>query len=61
MNPRVEKALLEYRSLLELERETGTKTTRARNDVLRRLTDSDLTAFAVKLKGTELTHEPTTK
>jgi hypothetical protein len=61
MNPRIERALIEYRSLLALERETGTKTTRARNDILRRLPDSDLTAFAVQLKGTELTYESHTK
>ncbi len=59
MNPRITKAVLEYRSLLELERETGTKTTRARNDVLRALPDADLIAVAVILKGNDLSHEPT--
>ena len=58
---RVQKACKEYRALLELERETGTKTTRARNEVLRALTDTDLIAVAVELKGTELSHEPASK
>jgi hypothetical protein len=58
MNPKVDKAYLEYRALLELEKETGTKTTRARNDILRALNDADLTLIAVKLKGKELTNEP---
>jgi hypothetical protein len=53
----VDQALAEYRALLELERETNTKTTRARNTIVRSLNDADLIAFAVKLKGTEPTHE----
>jgi hypothetical protein len=54
----VEKAFVEYRALLELERETNTKTTRARNQILRALTDAELTILAVKLKGSDPTNEP---
>lgn len=48
-------ALEKYDALLALERETGTKTTRARNEILRSLNDADLTAFAVIMnkKGTD--------
>jgi hypothetical protein len=58
MNPKnVDRAYDEYTALLELEKATGTKTTRARNEILRALNDADLTAVAVKIKkGTELTY-----
>lgn len=53
MSNQAEKAFLEYTALLELEKASGTKTTRARNEILRALNDTDLTALAVKLKGTD--------
>jgi hypothetical protein len=54
MTTRAEKAFLQYTALLDLEKSSGTKTTRARNEILRSLNDADLTALAVKLKGTDL-------
>lgn len=43
------KAMYEYTALLELEAATGTKTTRARNSILRSFSDAELTEFAVQL------------
>jgi hypothetical protein len=50
----VHDAFEKYNALLSLEKLTGTKTTRARNEVLRGLNDSDLTAIALLIaKGTD--------
>jgi hypothetical protein len=50
----VREAHEKYTALLALEKLTGTKTTRARNEVLRELNDSDLTAIALLIaKGTD--------
>ncbi len=49
-----EVAVEKFSALVDLEKATGTKTTRARNQVLRELTDSDLTEVALKLKGAGL-------
>jgi hypothetical protein len=50
----VEKAVEQYTTLVELERATGTKTTRARNEILRSLNPADLIAVALTLKGAGL-------
>lgn len=39
-----------YTALLDLEKQSGTKTTRARNEILRSLDDDDLVAVSVELK-----------
>jgi hypothetical protein len=53
MNPKIADAYTKYTALLDLEKASGTKTTRARNEILRALSDTDLTALAVKLKGSD--------
>jgi hypothetical protein len=45
-----EQAVEQYRALVELEKVTGSKTTRARNEVVRSLEDAELIRFAVILK-----------
>jgi len=52
----VESVFEKYVALLDLEQTTQTRTTRARNDLLRALTDSELTEIALKLKGAGLTN-----
>ena len=47
---RVLRALAQYEAMWDLENSTGTKTERARNKILRGLSDSDLTALAIILK-----------
>jgi len=49
-----ETAFEQWVALLELEQATETKTTRARNDLLRALPDSELCKIALKLKGAGL-------
>jgi len=52
----VDAAFQKYAALIQLERATGTKTTRARNDLLRALPDLELIELAVKLNGAGLTN-----
>jgi hypothetical protein len=49
-----ETAFDQYVALLELEEQTGTKTTRTRNDLLRTLDDAELLKIAILLKGAGL-------
>ncbi len=56
MTEKANSAVEQFKALLALERTTGTKTTRARNEVLRALTDADLIAVAVELRGAGLTN-----
>ncbi len=55
----VARALLQLRALRELEASTHTKTTRAQNEVLRSLSDSDLIAVAVALREEKTDARPT--
>jgi len=50
----VESAFQKYEALVAIEKATGTKTTRARNEILRALPDAELTELAVRLKGADL-------
>ncbi len=49
-----ETAFEQYVALLELEEQTGSRTTRTRNDIIRGLEDSELLKLAMKLKGAGL-------
>jgi hypothetical protein len=49
-----ETAFEQYLALVELEEQTGTKTTRTRNELLRALDDAELLRVAMKLKGAGL-------
>jgi hypothetical protein len=46
----VVEAYKKYRALLELEKTSGTRTTRARNTLLQSLSDPDLMEIALKIK-----------
>ena len=53
MNSTVQETLTKYQALLDLEKKTGTRTTRARNELIRALNEADLTEFAVAFKQLE--------
>jgi len=51
MSKIVEEAVEHYVALLEFEKQTGNRTTRARNTLAQALNDRDLAEFAVELRN----------